>query len=60
MLHALSLHINKIQELINDPTTYRELDSDLNQTIRNDVLTRSDFLHSFHLVDHRTRNHLTP
>ena len=41
-----SLYINKIEEHLTDATTYKKLDADPTQAIRNDVLSTLDYLHS--------------
>ena len=61
MPHAHLLYINKIKEHLTlaGLSTYKKLNPDPFQAIRNGVLSTLDFLDSAHLVDHRTRNHLT-
>ena len=54
-----SLYINKIEEHLADPTTYKELNTDPTQAIRNDVISTLDYLHSTHRIDDETRHHLT-
>ena len=53
------LYISKIEEHLSDPTTYKELNSDPTQAIRNDVLSTLDYLHKTHRIDDETK-HLTP
>ena len=52
-----SLYINKIEEHLADTTTYKELQSDPTQAIRNDFLY---YLHITYRIDDQTRHHLTP
>ena len=44
-LMKTSLYISKIEEHLAGPTTYKELNSDPTQAIRNDVLSTLDYLH---------------
>ena len=60
MLHAHPLCTNMIEGHLADLIIYKKLNSNLTQTIRNGVLSTLDFLYGSHLVDYRTRNHLTP
>ena len=53
-----SLYINKIEEHLADPTTYKEVNTNPTETIRNDVLCTFDYLHSTHRIDDETRHHL--
>ena len=55
-----SLYINKIEQHLADITTYKELDTDPTQAIRNDVLSNLDYLHITNRIDDQTRHHLTP
>ena len=55
-----SLYISKIEEHLADPSTYKELGSDLTQAIRNDVLSTLNYLYYIHQIDDVTRHHLTP
>ena len=55
-----SLCISKIEKHVADPTTYKELNSDPTQAIRNDVLSTLDYLHKTHRIDDETKHHLTP
>ena len=41
-----SLYIHKIEEHLADATTYKKLDADPTQAIRNDVLSALDYLHN--------------
>ena len=43
-----SHYISKIDEHLADTTIYKELNSDPNQAIRNDVLSTLDYLHITH------------
>ena len=52
-----SLYINKIEEHLADTTTYKELQSDPTQAIRNDFLY---YLHITYQIDDQTIHHLTP
>ena len=54
------LYISKIEEHLSDPTTYKELNSDPTQAIRNDVLSPMDYLHMTHRIDDETKHNLTP
>ena len=54
------LYISKIEEHLSDLTTYKELNSDPTQAIRNDVLSTLDYLHMTHRIDAETKHHLTP
>ena len=54
-----SLYINNIEEHLTDATTYKKLDADPTQAIRNDVLSTLDYLHSTRRIDDETRHHLT-
>ena len=56
----ISLYINNIEEHLTDATTYKKLDADPTQAIRNDVLSTLDYLHSTRRIDEETRHHLTP
>ena len=58
LMHTPS--INRIDGHLADLTTYKKLNSDPTQAIRNDVLSTLDFLHSTHPVYQRTKNDLTP
>ena len=58
-LMETSLYISKIAEHLSDPDTYKELNSDPTQTIRNDVLSTLDYLHKTHRIDDETKHHLT-
>ena len=53
------LYVSKIEEHLSDPTTYKELNSDPTQAIRNDVLSTLDYLHKTHRIEDETK-HLTP
>ena len=55
-----SLYISKIEEHLADSSTYKELNSDPTQAIRNDVLSTLDYLYNIHQIDDVTRHHLTP
>ena len=55
-----SLYINKIEEHLADATTYKKLDADPTQAIRNDILSTLDYLHNTHRIDDKTRHHLAP
>ena len=55
-----SLYIHKIEEHLADATTYKKLDADPTQAIRNDVLSALDYLHNTGWIDDETRHHLTP
>ena len=55
-----SLYISKIEEHLTDPSTYKELNSDQTQAIRNDFFSTLDYLHSTHRIDDETRHPLTP
>ena len=55
-----SLYVSKIEEHLADPTTYKELNSDPTQAIRNDALSTLDYLHMTHRIDDETKHHLTP
>ena len=55
-----SLYINKIEEHLANSTTYKKLNSDPTQAIRNDVLSTLDYLHITHRIDDQTRHHLIP
>ena len=55
-----SLYISKIEEHLADATTYKKLDVDSTQAIRNDVLSTLDYLHNTHQIDDETRHHPTP
>ena len=52
-------YISKIEEHLSDPTTYKELNSDPTQAIRNYVLSTLDYLHKTHRIDDETKHHLT-
>ena len=54
-----SLYISKIEKHLADPSTYKELNSNLIQGIRNDVLSTLDYLYNIHRMDDVTRHHLT-
>ena len=55
-----SLFISKIEEHLADTTTYKKLDADPTQAIRNDVLSTLDYLHNTCRIDDEIRHHLTP
>ena len=55
-----SYYISKIEEHLTDPSTYKELNSDPTQAIRNDFLSTLDYAHSTHRIDGKTRHHVTP
>ena len=55
-----SLYISKIEKHLADPTTYKELSSNSNQTITNDVLSTINYLYNTHRIDDVTRHQLTP
>ena len=55
-----SLYINKIEEHLADATTYKKLDADPTQAIKNDVFSTLDYLHKTCRIDDETRNHLNP
>ena len=60
-----SLYISKIEieehsQQPTSPPTYKELNSDPTQAIRNDVLSTLDYLLNTHQIDDKTRHHLTP
>ena len=55
-----SLYISKSEEHLADPSTYKKLDSDPTQAIRNDVLSTLDYLYNTHRIDDITRHHLMP
>ena len=54
-----SLYINKIEEHLADPTTYKEFNTNPTEAIRNDVLCTFDYLLSTHRIDDETRHHLS-
>ena len=54
-----SLYINKIEEHLADPTTYKKLDADPTQAIRNDAFSTLDYLHNTHRIDDKTRHKIT-
>ena len=54
-----SLYINKIEEHLADPTTYKEFNTNPTKAIRNDVLCTFDYLLSTHRIDDETRHHLS-
>ena len=53
-----SLYIRKIEEHLTDPSTYKEINSNPTQAIRNDVLSTLSYLYSTHGIDDVTRHHL--
>ena len=55
-----SLYISKIEEHLAGATTYKKLDADPTQVIKNDVLSTLDYLHNTHQINDETRHHLTP
>ena len=55
-----SLYINKIEEHLANTTTYKELNTDPTQAIRNDVLSTLGYLHIKDQIDDQTRHHFTP
>ena len=55
-----SLYIHKIEEHLADATTYKKLDADPTQVIRNDVLCTLDYLLNTGWIDDETRHHPTP
>ena len=54
-----SLYISKIEEHLADPNTYKELNCDPTQAIRNNALSTLDYLHKTHQIDSETKYHLT-
>ena len=54
-----SLYISTIEEHLANPTTYKELNSNPNQTIRNDAFSTQDYLHKTHQIVDETKHHLT-
>ena len=54
MPYPYHLFINRTEENLADLTTYKKRNSDLTQTIRNDVSSSIDFLHNVQRVNHRT------
>ena len=52
--------LNKIEELLADATTYKKLEADPTQAIRNDVLSTLNYLHNTCRINDETRHHLTP
>ena len=50
-----SLYISKIEEHLAEPTTYKELNFDPTQAIRNDVLSTLEYLHKMHRIDDETK-----
>ena len=53
------LYISKIEKHLSDPTTYKDLNSDPTQAIRNDVFSTLDYIHKTHRIDDETKHHLT-
>ena len=49
------LYISKIEEHLSNPTTYKELNSNPTQAIRNDVLSTLDYLRKTHGIDDETK-----
>ena len=54
-----SLYVSKIEEHQADSTTYKKINSDPTQVIRNDVLSTLNHLHKTHRRDDETKHHLT-
>ena len=52
------IYISKIEDHLADPSTYKELNSDTTEAIRNDVLFPLDYLYNTHPIDDITRHHL--
>ena len=50
------LYINKIEEHLADPTTYKKLNTDPTQAIRNDVFSTLDYLQYTHQIDNTAQN----
>ena len=57
--HFFINRINRTEERLADITTYKNLNFDPAEAIRNGVLSTFDSLHSTQGGDHRIRNHLT-
>ena len=53
-------YINKIEEHLANPSTYKKLSFNPTQAIRNDVLSTLNYLHNTHQIDDITRHHLMP
>ena len=51
--------ISKIEKHLSDPTTYKELNSDRTQAIRNHVLSTLDYPHKTHRIDDKNKHRLT-
>ena len=54
----LPLH-SRIEKHLGDSSTYKELNSNLTQAIKNDFLSTLDHLHKTHRLDDKTRHLLT-
>ena len=55
-----SIYISKIEEHLADPSTYKQLNSDPNEAIRNYALSTLDYFYNTYRIDEVTRHHLTP
>ena len=55
-----SLYISKIEKHLANSFTYKGLNSNPTQPIRNDVLSTLDYLYNTHRIDDVTKHHLTP
>ena len=54
-----SLYVSKIEEHQADPATYKKLNSDPTQAIKNYVLSIPNYLHKTNQIDDKTKHHLT-
>ena len=55
-----NLYISKIEEYLADASTYKELNTNPTQAIRDDVLSTLDYLHNTHWIDDETIHLLAP
>ena len=62
MPHVHTLYINKLEEHLAELTKFKfkKRNYETTQAIKNGFLFNINFLQSTYLVDHRSRNHLTP
>ena len=54
------VYISTIKEHLADSSTYKELNFDPTQAVRNEALSTLDYLYNTHQVGDITRHHLTP